>query len=187
MAFRTQIEAFSVTIILFSLVLITNSVSSLQIQTTASSDPITTAATGHCGGRWIYIRSLPSHFNLDLLSNCSEHPLFDNFCPCLANHGLGHKTHNKSQSWYRTDTLILELIFHRRILEYPCLTVDPNLANAVYLPYYAGYGPNVNSSMEHGVRLFESCSLMNRKYRNGIWGMIISGSWLGPPGISLSH
>ncbi|GKV13192.1 hypothetical protein SLEP1_g24243 [Rubroshorea leprosula] len=40
----------------------------------------------------------PSHFNLDLLSNCSEHPLFDNFCPCLANHGLGHKTHNKSQS-----------------------------------------------------------------------------------------
>ncbi|GLT31677.1 hypothetical protein SLA2020_064060 [Shorea laevis] len=65
------------------------------------------------------------------------------------------KTHNKSQSWHRTDTLILKLIFHRRILEYPCLTVDPNLANAVYLPYYAGYGPNVNSSMEHGVRLFE--------------------------------
>lgn len=56
---------------------------------------------------------------------------------------------------------MLELIFHRRMLEYPCLTPDPNLANAIYLPYYAGidsirylYGPDVNSSFQHGLRLF---------------------------------
>ncbi|KAF3637746.1 putative adenine phosphoribosyltransferase 1, chloroplastic-like [Capsicum annuum] len=115
-----------------------------------------------CTNRWIHIRRLPPQFNLDLLSNCSEYPLFDDFCPYLANHGLGKKTHNKSHSWYRTDPFMLELIFHRRMLEYPCLTSDPSLANAIYVPYYGGldslrflYGPEVNSSYQHGLDLYE--------------------------------
>lgn len=110
-----------------------------------------------CTGRWIHIRTLPSRFNLDLLSTCNHYPLTDDLCPYLANHGLGPKTHTRTRSWYRTDPLLLELIFHRRILEYPCLTPDPNLASAVYLPYYAGidslrylYGSDVNSSADHG-------------------------------------
>ncbi|KAM7491249.1 hypothetical protein LguiA_034170 [Lonicera macranthoides] len=115
-----------------------------------------------CANRWIYIKPLPPQFNLDLLSNCSEYQLFENFCPYIANHGLGQKTHNKSRSWYRTDPHMLEIIFHRRMLEYPCLTSDPNNADAVYLPYYAGidalkylYGPEVNSSFQHGIELFK--------------------------------
>lgn len=58
--------------------------------------------------------------------------------------------------------MLLELFFHRRILEYPCLTPDPSLANAIYLPYYAALdalkylvGPEVNSSARHGVDLYE--------------------------------
>ncbi|KAL1177239.1 hypothetical protein V6Z11_A03G017100 [Gossypium hirsutum] len=50
----------------------------------------------------------------------------------------------------------------RRILEYPCLTNDPNVANAVFLPYYGAidslkylYGPDVNSSFQHGMGLFD--------------------------------
>lgn len=115
-----------------------------------------------CARRWIHIRRLPSSFNLDLLSNCSEYPLFEDFCPYLANHGLGQKTHNLSQSWYRTDPLMMELIFHRRMLEYPCLTSDPHQADAFYLPFYAGidslrylYGPEVNSSAAQGLQLYE--------------------------------
>ncbi|XP_062025868.1 probable xyloglucan galactosyltransferase GT19 [Rosa rugosa] len=115
-----------------------------------------------CADRWIHIRRLPSTFNLDLLSNCSGYPLFGDLCPFLPNHGLGHKTHNRSQSWYRTDSLMMELIFHRRMLEYPCLTSDPRQADAVYLPYYAGidamrylYGPEVNSSADQGLQLYE--------------------------------
>ncbi|KAJ8764188.1 hypothetical protein K2173_005368 [Erythroxylum novogranatense] len=115
-----------------------------------------------CTDRWIHIRRLPSRFNLDLLTNCSQYPLVDSFCPYLPNHGLGPKTHNRSQSWYRTNPLLLELTFHRRMLEYPCLTSDPSLANAIYLPYYAAidalrylYGPDVNNSMEHGLELYE--------------------------------
>lgn len=87
--------------------------------------------------------------------------MLDDLCPFLANHGLGQKTHNHSHSWYRTDPSMLELIFHRRMLEYPCLTQDPLQANAIYLPYYAAldslrylYGPEYNSSAKHGLSLF---------------------------------
>ncbi|KAK7264626.1 hypothetical protein RJT34_32235 [Clitoria ternatea] len=118
-------------------------------------------ASEKCSNRWIHIRNLPSSFNLDLLANCSEYPLLDDLCPYTANHGLGQKTHNRSHSWYRTDPSMLELIFHRRMLEYPCLTQDPSHANAIYLPYYAGldalrylYGPESNSSAQHGLNLF---------------------------------
>lgn len=122
----------------------------------ASSDRIP-----DCSNRWIYIRRLPSRFNFDLLSNCSAYPLFDDFCSYLPNHGLGPKTHNRSLSWYRTDPILLEQFFHRRILEYPCLTQDPTLANAIFLPYYTAldalkylYGPEVNSSNQHGLELY---------------------------------
>ncbi|KAA8521878.1 hypothetical protein F0562_012808 [Nyssa sinensis] len=130
--------------------------------------------TSECTNRWIHIRHLPSQFNIDLLANCSEYPLFDDFCPYLPNHGLGQKTHNRSHSWYRTDSHMLELIFHRRMLEYPCLTSDPDAADAIYLPYYAGidsirylYGPDVNSSFEHGLDLFQ---FLRHYDSSHIWG-----------------
>ncbi|XP_010539739.1 PREDICTED: probable xyloglucan galactosyltransferase GT19 isoform X3 [Tarenaya hassleriana] len=119
------------------------------------------AVDSDCTDRWIHIRTLPSRFNLDLLATCNQYPTTDDLCPFLANHGLGPKTHARTRSWYRTDPLLLELVFHRRILEYPCLTPDPNLASAIYLPYYAGfdslrflYGPDQNSSSDHGSDLF---------------------------------
>ncbi|KAG8374752.1 hypothetical protein BUALT_Bualt10G0028500 [Buddleja alternifolia] len=134
----------------------------LLISTTATtSEESESESEDECRDRWIHIRDLPTRFNLDLLTNCSQYPVFDNFCPHLFHHGLGHKTHNSSHSWYRTDPFMLELIFHRRMLEYPCLTSDPNLANAIYIPYYAGldslkylFGPQLNSSFLHGLDLF---------------------------------
>ncbi|XP_076947440.1 putative xyloglucan galactosyltransferase GT19 [Bidens hawaiensis] len=117
-----------------------------------------------CTNRWIHIRHLPSKFNLDILTNCSSdhHPFSTSFCPYLTNHGLGSKTHNHSHSWFRTDTSLLELFFHRRMLEYPCLTSDPTTADAIYLPYYTSldslrylYGPYYNSSSQHGRHLYK--------------------------------
>ncbi|GER28024.1 exostosin family protein [Striga asiatica] len=128
--------------ILFLLLLDAASVSALPHDPDSESD---------CTGRQIHIRHLPPRFNLDLLTNCSAYPLADDLCPFVSNHGLGPKTHNSSHSWYRTDPSMLELIFHRRMLEYPCLTPDPSAADAVYLPYYAGidalrylFGPDQN-------------------------------------------
>ncbi|XP_059276008.1 probable xyloglucan galactosyltransferase GT19 [Lycium ferocissimum] len=143
-----------------------------------------------CTNKWIHIRHLPPQFNLDLLSNCSEYPLFDNFCPYLANHGLGQKTHNKSHSWYRTDPSMLELIFHRRMLEYPCLTSDPSQANAIYVPYYGGldslkylYGPEVNSSFQHGLDLYDflvhvdSPNIWSRNYGHDHFMVMTRPAW----------
>ncbi|XP_027181181.1 probable xyloglucan galactosyltransferase GT19 [Coffea eugenioides] len=141
----------------FSLILLLFLLSSTTISQSQDTDP-----ESDCTDKWIHIRHLPPQFNVDLLKNCSEYPLFDNFCPYLSNHGLGQKTHNSSHSWYRTDPFMLELVFHRRMLEYPCLTSDPNQANAIYLPYYGGidslkylYGPEVNSSILHGLDLYQ--------------------------------
>ncbi|XP_042504436.1 probable xyloglucan galactosyltransferase GT19 [Macadamia integrifolia] len=128
------------------------------------------SGNSECEGRWVHIRKLPSRFNLDLLTNCSAYPIYDDFCPFLANHGLGHKTHNRSHSWYRTDPFMLELLFHRRILEYPCLTPDPSIADAIFLPYYGAidslrylYGPEVNSSADHGLSLYRFLQKNNPK------------------------
>ncbi|CAA6656192.1 unnamed protein product [Spirodela intermedia] len=116
-----------------------------------------------CAGRRIHIRRLPARFNEELLRNCSAYsPAYDDFCPYLANNGLGQKTFNHSRSWYRSDPAVLEPLFHSRLLEYPCLTDDPSAADAVFLPYYTAidalrylYGPLCNSSFEHGVELFD--------------------------------
>ncbi|XP_016488790.1 putative xyloglucan galactosyltransferase GT19 [Nicotiana tabacum] len=143
-----------------------------------------------CTNKWIHIRHLPPQFNLDLLSNCSEYPLFDNFCPYLPNHGLGQKTHNKSHSWYRTDPFMLELVFHRRMLEYPCLTSDPSHANAIYVPYYGGidslrylFGPEVNSSFQHGLELYDflvhvdSPNIWSRNYGHDHFLVMARPAW----------
>ncbi|CAN6712634.1 unnamed protein product [Malus baccata var. baccata] len=57
---------------------------------------------------------------------------------------------------------MLELIFHCRMLEYPCLASNPQSADANYLPYYADidalrylYGLDYNSSFEQGLNLFD--------------------------------
>ncbi|KAJ0805853.1 putative exostosin [Helianthus annuus] len=144
-----------------------------------------------CTNRWIHIRQLPSLFNLDILTNCSEthHPFATNFCPFLTNHGLGPKTHNQSHSWFRTDTNLLELFFHRRMLEYPCLTSDPNAADAIYVPYYASldslrylYGPYYNYSSQHGLHLYnflkeESPEIWGRKQGHDHFLVIAGTAW----------
>ncbi|KAL6847702.1 hypothetical protein ACP4OV_022490 [Aristida adscensionis] len=119
-----------------------------------------------CDGRRIYIRRLPARFNSQLLRHCATaFPLADPSatpaCASLANHGLGPRTHNGSRSWYRTDGRLLEPLFHRRLLEHPCLAAHPARADAVFLPYYAALDALpflldpalLNSSALHGLPL----------------------------------
>ncbi|GJV28660.1 probable xyloglucan galactosyltransferase GT19 [Tanacetum coccineum] len=47
-----------------------------------------------------------------------------------------HHPHNTSHSWFPTDPTLLQHFFHTRMLEYPLLTNDPALADAIYVPYY---------------------------------------------------
>ncbi|MCO5586982.1 hypothetical protein L7F22_040927 [Adiantum nelumboides] len=43
-----------------------------------------------------------------------------------------------ANAWYRTHQFSLEVVFHAKMKKYACLTRDVGLANAFYVPYYAG-------------------------------------------------
>ncbi|XP_019151934.1 PREDICTED: TMV resistance protein N-like [Ipomoea nil] len=74
---------------------------------------------------------------------------------------------------------MLELVFHRRMLEYPCLTFDPAHAAAVYLPYYAGldslrylFGPETNSLFRHGLNLYDYIARIDLPSSGGVFGAV---------------
>ncbi|KAL5225864.1 hypothetical protein ABZP36_012503 [Zizania latifolia] len=125
-----------------------------------------------CAGCRIHIRRIPPRFNAHLLRHCdAAFSLADPSaaatsappCESLVNHGLGPRTHTSSRSWYRTDTRLLEVFFHRRIEERACVVDDPAHADAVFVPYYAALDslPYVldpallDSSAQHGASLAE--------------------------------
>lgn len=104
-----------------------------------------------CKGKYVYIYKLPREFNEDLVDKCGR--LTENWVPLcgnLNNNGFGPNVprtlwNDKDVSmvlrpphaWFRTEQFSLELLFHERLKEYPCLTQDPKLATALYIPYYA--------------------------------------------------
>lgn len=76
------------------------------------------------------------------------------------------------------------------MLEYPCLTSDPNQASAIYLPYYGGidslkylYGPEVNSSFLHGLDLYQylvhqdSPNIWNRNFGHDHFLVMSRPAW----------
>eukprot|EP01018_Ginkgo_biloba_P037609 Gb_07528 [translate_table: standard] len=113
-----------------------------------------------CDGRRIYMHELPPEFNTLSLNQCEAYDSWVNFCPHDKNWGFGEKTHRRSKSWYRTDAFMVEIIFHKRMMHYPCLTFSAEEADLVYIPYYSGldalrylYGNDIEKSGEHGMEL----------------------------------
>jgi len=83
---------------------------------------------------------LPEKFNAEILKRC-EFGLVKwfNICPLTENDGLGQPYKSSlGDGWYDTDTYMLEIIYHERMKQYRCLTTDPAMADAVFVPYYAG-------------------------------------------------
>ncbi|KMT00102.1 hypothetical protein BVRB_1g019260 [Beta vulgaris subsp. vulgaris] len=99
-----------------------------------------------CLGRYIYMHDLPPRFNRDLVTKCETLRKEFNFCRYVENDGFGSQlTINDSaenmmsrESWYATHQFILEMIFHRRMKQYECLTPNSSLASAIYAPFYPG-------------------------------------------------
>ncbi|XP_039041459.1 xyloglucan galactosyltransferase KATAMARI1 homolog [Hibiscus syriacus] len=96
-----------------------------------------------CSGRYIYIHNLPRKFNQDLLETCRSLSFWTDMCECASNLGLGaplppdDKLYSRT-GWFNTNQFFLEVIFHNRMKQYRCLTKDPSVASAIYVPYYAG-------------------------------------------------
>ncbi|KAJ7299583.1 hypothetical protein O6H91_Y202500 [Diphasiastrum complanatum] len=95
-----------------------------------------------CSGPRIFIYDLPPEFNVELVGNCSTINPWRSVCPALSNAGLGPRVDGvglaASNSWYNTDQFTTEVIFHSRLRRHPCITDDPELATAFYIPFYAG-------------------------------------------------
>ncbi|CAK9192193.1 unnamed protein product, partial [Sphagnum troendelagicum] len=89
------------------------------------------------------MHELPSSFNTDLLAKCNR-GLADwiDFCDHWLNEGFGKRIEESSSSsfphWYATNNYLLEVIFHRRMVTYPCRTLIPSKADAFFIPYYGG-------------------------------------------------
>lgn len=99
--------------------------------------------TDVCKGRYIYMHEIPSKFNIDILQNCTNLLPMKNMCSFIRNDGFGPQITHKglgfdSESWFNTDQFTLDLIFHKRIKTYQCLTNNSSLANAFFIPFYAG-------------------------------------------------
>ncbi|PIN22057.1 Acetylglucosaminyltransferase EXT1/exostosin 1 [Handroanthus impetiginosus] len=106
-----------------------------------------TTSAAECASGRVYVYDLPSIFNRDiLLHNCSDLDPWNWQCGIAANHGYGGPAaelrrilpENLSKAWYRTNQFALELIFHHRILNHKCRTLEPESATSFYIPFYAG-------------------------------------------------
>ncbi|CAA7049503.1 unnamed protein product [Microthlaspi erraticum] len=103
-----------------------------------------------CAGRYIYMHKLPNKFNDDIIKNCRPLIKWFDMCPFMVNSGLGpqvsvsdnttaHVLTTRTGSWYSTNQFLLAVIFRERMKHYECLTKDPSLASAIYVPFYAGF------------------------------------------------
>ncbi|GJM84723.1 hypothetical protein PR202_ga00420 [Eleusine coracana subsp. coracana] len=94
-----------------------------------------------CHGRYIYVQELPPRFNLAMVQSCGTLSPWTDMCGSTSNGGFGPQLVDgafQETGWYDTDAHALDLIFHARMQRYECLTSDPSLAAAVFVPFYAG-------------------------------------------------
>ncbi|KAF8672687.1 hypothetical protein HU200_049383 [Digitaria exilis] len=115
-----------------------------SVAVTQDDRSVTSAPADRCAGRYIYMYDLPARFNVDLVRDCKKLWRFYDMCPHVANSGMGQPMGDTEggvfsrHGWYATNQFTLDVIFHARMVSgYGCLTGDPSLAAAVYVPFYA--------------------------------------------------
>uniref|UniRef100_A0ACD5WW59 Uncharacterized protein n=1 Tax=Avena sativa TaxID=4498 RepID=A0ACD5WW59_AVESA len=100
-----------------------------------------------CRGRYIYVHDLPPRFNADILRDCGQiNDHWPDMCDFVSNAGLGRPLADPLDSvftgengWYGTHQFALDAIFHNRMKQYECLTNHSAVADAVFVPFYAGF------------------------------------------------
>ncbi|KAL6839344.1 hypothetical protein ACP4OV_030841 [Aristida adscensionis] len=109
----------------------------------APENSTVTAPADRCAGRYVYMYDLPPRFNEDIVRECSRLWPWTDWCPYVANWGMGQALGDEgdafsSRGWYDTNQFMLDIIFHGRMRAYECLTNDSSIAAAVFVPFYAG-------------------------------------------------
>ncbi|KAH7855243.1 hypothetical protein Vadar_022817 [Vaccinium darrowii] len=111
----------------------------------APSTPAVAVVDPQCTAT-VFVYDLPPVFNSELLQKCSELDPWGSRCEAFSNDGFGRKAtglkgivpENLAHAWYWTDQFASEIIYHNRILNYKCRTLEPESATAFYIPFYAG-------------------------------------------------
>ncbi|KAI8534942.1 hypothetical protein RHMOL_Rhmol10G0135900 [Rhododendron molle] len=99
-----------------------------------------------CESGLIYVYDLPAMFNYDLINDCNELDPWNNKCNTSLNDGYGPEAKELAKivpesilpAWYQTDLFWGEVVYHNRMLNYKCRTLEPESATAFYIPFYAG-------------------------------------------------
>ncbi|KAI5660611.1 hypothetical protein M9H77_19934 [Catharanthus roseus] len=94
----------------------------------------------------VFVYDLPPIFNKELLDKCHDLDPWSSKCDAISNGGFGPKAiglqgivpMNLTPSWYWTDMYSAEVIYHVRMMDYKCRTLNPNEATAFYVPFYPG-------------------------------------------------
>ncbi|KAK1650169.1 hypothetical protein QYE76_067974 [Lolium multiflorum] len=104
-----------------------------------------------CAGRYVYMYDLPPRFNADLARDCRRLSASTDMCKHVANDGFGPPIMGggdggslPERGAYDTDQFMMGMIFHARMRQHECLTADPTVATAVYVPFYAGFDAAMN-------------------------------------------
>ncbi|KAG2543551.1 hypothetical protein PVAP13_9NG752400 [Panicum virgatum] len=100
-----------------------------------------------CRGRYVYVHDLPPRFNADIIRDCRKYEdHWGDMCGVISNAGLGRPLVDRADGvitseagWYGTHQFALDAIFHNRMKQYKCLTNHSAMANAVFVPFYAGF------------------------------------------------
>ncbi|CAI9762373.1 unnamed protein product [Fraxinus pennsylvanica] len=121
---------------------------STSIATTSIISTINNNSTtsGSCPDGKVYIYDLPPLFNSEIVKNCHDLNPWSSRCDALSNSGFGKRATGISKvvpdnirpAWFWTDQFSTELIYHNRMLNYRCRTLEPESATAFYIPFYTG-------------------------------------------------
>lgn len=117
-----------------------------RIQNYTVLDSIPTINNDECSSGRIFVYDLPKFFNQEILDNCDNLNPWSSRCNALSNDGLGEIAtglagivpENLLPSWYWTDQFVSEIIFHNRMLNHKCRTMEPESAAGFYVPFYVG-------------------------------------------------
>ncbi|KZV46127.1 hypothetical protein F511_31282 [Dorcoceras hygrometricum] len=94
----------------------------------------------------VYIYDLAPMLNEELLRNCHDIDPWSSRCNAVSNGGFGPSAlglddvvpRNLTPAWYWTDMYSAEVIYHERMKNYICRTMNEDEATAFYIPFYAG-------------------------------------------------
>ncbi|CAD5335609.1 unnamed protein product [Arabidopsis thaliana] len=127
--------------------IVTTTVTTTVISAASSNPPLSSSSSDErCDSGRVFVYDMPKIFNEVILQQCDNLNPWSSRCDALSNDGFGQEATSLSnvipkdlvQSWFWTDQFVTEIIFHNRILNHRCRTLDPESATAFYIPFYAG-------------------------------------------------